>query len=41
MYFGNTGAKVFHDAENLVTGKREIRNWRWVWKVEIAGKKSV
>ena len=26
MYFSNTGAKVFHDAENLVKGKREIRN---------------
>ena len=29
MYFGNIGAKVFHDAENLVTGKREIRN-QWL-----------
>ena len=29
MYFGNTGAKVFHDAENLVKGKKEIRN-QWL-----------
>ena len=29
MYFSNTGAKVFHDAENLVKGKKEIRN-QWL-----------